>query len=172
MVRQQPDQRPASIEIVKNELIGRGNEFVRMQHLEALRNEVVPESEVSDALISDPIRAVEKLDYRHGVLTLRLNRAVNKRWEQCFRVKASAFSVNVSSAMMSFEGDRVLIRVNENFILQGVEFFKQYCVSANEEYAVQIRREHQQEIERKRGELRRRILEDEARMKALAKFSL
>lgn len=171
MVRQQPEQRPA-VGMIKNELIGRRNEFVRQQHLDALKKEVVPDSEISDPLISDPIRAVEKLDYRNGVLTLRLNRAVNKKWEECFRMRASAFSVNVSAALMTLQGDRVLIRVNDNFVLQGVEYFKQYCVSANEEYAAQVKREHQQEIESKRGELKRRILEDEARMKILARISI
>jgi serine/threonine protein kinase len=172
MVRQQPEQRPASVATVKNELIGRGHDFVHLQHLEALKKEVVPDSEVSDPLISDPIRAVEKLDYRNGTLTLRLNKPVNRKWEECFRMRATAFSANVSSAMISFSGDRVLIRVNDHFVPQGLEFFKQYCVSANEEYAAQVEHDHDQQIERKRGELRRSVLEEEARMKILARIQI
>jgi serine/threonine protein kinase len=172
MVRQEPGQRPQYVTSVKEELVARGNEFVRLQQLEALKKQVVPASEVNDPLLSNPIHAVEKEDYRNGILTLRLNRAVNRKWENCFRLRASAFSTNVSSAMMSFQDDRVHIRVNEHFVLQGVEFFKQYCVAANEEYAALVKREHNQEIERRRSELRRRVAEEEAKRKTLAKFQL
>jgi len=132
----------------------------------------VPDSEVNDPIISDPIRAVEKVDYRNGRLILRLNRSVTKKWEECFRIRASAFSVNVSAAMMSFQGDEVLIRVNDNFVPQAVEFFKQYCEAANEEYASRVKREHQQERERKRAELKRHVVEEEARSKILQRVQL
>jgi hypothetical protein len=172
MMRQQPDQRPQSVAEVKNELIGRGNQFVQHQRLEALKKQVVQESELSDPIISDPIRAVEKVDYERGVLTLRLNRPVTPKWEDCFRLRATAFTVNVSSAVMSFSGDKVLIRVNEHFLPQATSFFKQYCEAANEEYATRIKREHQQEIERGRAELRRRVMEQEAKAKALEKVRI
>ena len=157
---------------VKEELIGRGNEFIHLQRLEALKKQVVPESELNDPLVSDPIRAVEKEDYRNGVLILRLNRAVNQKWEQCFRLRASAFTANVSSALMSFRGDRVFIHVNDHFVPQAVEFFKQYCVAANEEYAAQVKREHQQDIERRRAELRRQVADEDARRRILERIQI
>lgn len=172
MVRQQPDQRPQSVAEVKNELIARGNQFIQQQRLEALKKQVVPESEVNDPIISDPIHAVEKVDYERGVLTLRLNRPVTPKWEECFRTRANAFTVNVSSAVMSFKGDRVFIHVNEHFLPQAVTFFKQYCVAANEEYAARVKREHQQEIERRSAELRRQVMEQEAKAKALQKVQI
>ncbi len=172
MVRQRPEERPQYLSRIKEELIARGHEFIQLQRLEALKKRVVPESELTDSLISDPIRAVEKEDYRGGMLTMRLNRAVNQKWENCFRLRATAFTVNVSSAMMSFRGDRVFIRVTDHFVPQGVELFKQYCAAANEEYAAQIKREHHLEIERRRAELRRQVAEDEARRKVLEKIRL
>ncbi len=172
MLRQQPEQRLQSVNRVKEELIGRGNEFIQAQRLEAFKKQVVPDSEVDDPIISEPIRAVEKVDYRNGTLILRLNKPVTKKWEECFRIRASAFSVNVSSAMMSFQGDRVFIHVNDHFVPQAVEFFKQYCAAANEEYASRVKREHRQEIERRRAELKRRVVEEEARSKILQKIQL
>ena len=69
----------------KEDLIGRGNQFIQFQRLETLKKKIVPESEVSDPLITDPIRLIEKEDYSNGVLTLRLNRQINQEWELCFR---------------------------------------------------------------------------------------
>ena len=172
MLQQQPRQRIQTVTKVKQELIARGNEFIHLQHLETLKKQVVPETELDDPIVSDPIRAVEKLDYRDGILTLKLNKPVNDVWQQCFRQRATAFSSNVSSAMMSFHDDRVLIRVNDHFVPQAVEFFKQYCAAANEEYVARVKREHHQAIEQRRAALRNQALAEEARLKVLAKVQL
>jgi serine/threonine protein kinase len=170
MVRQQPEDRPGQVSDVKNELIARGNEFVRWQRLEALKTEIVPQSEINDPLITDPIRAVEKEDYVNGILTLRLNRPVTKKWEHYFRRRATSFSANVSSAIISFNGDKVFVRTNDHFLQQGVDFFKQYCILANEEYAAEVVREHRQELERRRSALKRMIQDNEARSKVLERI--
>jgi hypothetical protein len=172
MLCQQSEQRPQSVAVVKDELVARGNDFIHRLKLDALKGEVVPEGELSDPIVSDPIRAVEKLDYQNHALTLRLNQPVTPKWEQCFRNRATAYSVNVSSAMVSFNGDKAIIRVNEHFLSQGVEFFKRYCEAANEEYTARVRAEHGQEIERRRSALKARIAQEEARAKALAKVQL
>jgi serine/threonine protein kinase len=39
MVRQQPEQRPESVTKVKEDLIGRGNQFIQFQRLETLKKE-------------------------------------------------------------------------------------------------------------------------------------
>jgi serine/threonine protein kinase len=172
MMRQRPSERPGSVAAVKDELIARGNEFIQRQKVDTLKNEVVPESAIEDPLISDPIRAVEKQDYTNNALTLRLNRPVTKKWEECFRRRATAFSANVSSAVMLFNRDRVVIHVNDHFIPQAVEYFKQYCAAANEEYAATIRRENAARIERDRAALKARIMQEEAKARALAKVVL
>ena len=42
MIQQAPDARPSNLEEVKKELIGRKNEFVALQQLDAKRRAVVP----------------------------------------------------------------------------------------------------------------------------------
>jgi serine/threonine protein kinase len=172
MVRQLPEQRPESVSKVKKEIIGRGNQFINLKRLETLKREVVPESEINDPLIADPIRVVEKEDYSNGVLTLRLNRPINQKWEVCFSKRATRYSANVSSAMISFHGDKARVRVNDHFLQQGVNFLKEYCVLANEEYAAQVKHEHLEELERRRSDLRRRIAEKETKAKILHKIQI
>jgi serine/threonine protein kinase len=172
MVRQQPEERPQSLSKVKEELIGRGNQFIQFQRLETLKNQVVQETEINDPMIADPIRVVEKDDYSNGVLTLRLNKAINQKWEVCFRKRASRFSANVSSAMISFQGDKAHIRTNDHFLQDGVNFLKEYCVLANEEYAAQVGEEHSEELERRRADLRRKITENETKAKVLQRVQI
>jgi len=171
MRSQDPSQRP-SVGDVKRELIARGHQFVDLQRLNDMKKEVVPESEISDRLIADPIRLVEKIDYRNGTLTLRLNQPVNEKWVACFQTRATRFSANVSSAIVSFQGDRANIIVPEHFLQEGVRFVQDYLPTANEEYATQVKREHLKEIERRRTALRSEIVQEEARQRILGKINI
>jgi len=161
MIRQKATERPPTIRRVKEELIARGNRFFEFQRLEVLKKQVVPESEINDPIIGDPIRPVEAESYSNGVLTIRLNREMNPKWEACFRVRATAFSGNFSSAMITFRRDRAFLRVNDHFVPHAVQYFEQYCPSANEEYATQVRREHQKAIEDNRNRLRLEVAQRE-----------
>ena len=173
MIRQQAAERPQTISKVKEELIARDNQFVQFQRLETLKKQIVPESEVSDSLIADPIRAVEKEDYSSGTLTLRLNRPINEKWELCFRNRATSFSSNFSASMVRFSGgDKVYLSVDDNIALHAVEFFKQYCQTANEEYANQVAREHRESLQQRRLELQRKIAEQEHKARILGSIQL
>jgi hypothetical protein len=157
-------------------LAARGHQFVEFQRLETLKRQIVPDSEVSDPLITDPIRAVETLDYRteHGrdSLALRLNRPINPRWEACFRLRATSYSGLFSSALVKFDRDIAYLYVDEYHAQQAVAFFKQYCQAANEEYAVQVKREHQETLKLERAELATRVAEQERKTRIRGKIQL
>jgi serine/threonine protein kinase len=174
MMRQKVEQRPSSVAMVKEELIARGHRFVELQKLDALKRQVVPESELNDPLVTNPVCPVstEDYDYRNGTLTVRLNIAVNRKWEECFRRRATRFSANVSSAIIRFDGDRALISVTEHFLQEGVNFLKEYCALANEEYALVRKQEHQKELDTRRAALKRVVAETEARKKVLEKIQI
>jgi serine/threonine protein kinase len=172
MIRHHAADRLQSVRSVKEELIARGNEFVQFQYLESLKKQVVPETEVSDPLIADPIRPVETMDYDNNVLTLRLNRPINEVWETCFRMRATSYSSNFSAAMVTFQRDRAYLRVNDHFAPGAVQSFKEYCKSANEEYAQQIVRQHRENLEQRRRTLQRNVVEEERKAKLLRSIQL
>src|SRR5581483_9743092 len=96
-----------------------------------------------------------------------LNKPINSKWEACFRKRANAFSVNVSSANMTFHRDRAMITVNERFLPQAVEMFKNFCAAANEEYAALVQHEHMQENARRRAALEARVAQQERKLRIL-----
>jgi hypothetical protein len=57
MLRQDPAQRP-SVAGVKRDLIGRGSEFLSIQRLSSLKLEVIPDTEIDDPIIGNPIPPV------------------------------------------------------------------------------------------------------------------
>ncbi|SRR6266550_1379266 len=174
MMQQQPEQRIQSVAKVKQELIGRGNNFVNLQRLGTLQKKVVPESEISDPILADPIRIVEKLDWNvsESTLTLRLNQSINAKWEQCFRFRATSYSTNFSHRNIRFSRDRVFIQADEHFLPQGITYLQQYIPTANEEYATQVTKEHREEIARRDVELKRQVREQEARVRILQKVQI
>lgn len=172
MIQQQPSQRPQSINQIKEELIGRGNEFIRLQRLDALKQQAVPETDIDDRIVNDPIRVVGKIDYDKGILLLRLNQTVNREFEECFTRRASRFTANPSGAIISFQGDIARVIVTEHFLQQGVNFLKEYLVAANEEYGAQVRKGHQQRLESQRAALRAAISEVEAKARVLQKVTI
>jgi serine/threonine protein kinase len=174
MIQQQPEKRPESITKIKEELIARGHRFVELQRLNQMKSEVVPESEVSDRLISDPIRIVEVEDYdlRTGTLTLKLNQAVNDQWVSCFQYRATRFSANVSAAMVGFQRDRANVIVTEHFMQEGVRFIQEYIPMANEDYVAHVKQEHQKAIQRRRAALEGEVKSKEAKMRILGKIKL
>ncbi len=172
MIRQQPDDRPQSIRKIKEELISRGNQAIEFQRLESLKKQIVPESEVSDPIIADPIRAVEKLDYSNSTLSLRLNQPINPVWENCFRMRALSYTGNFSAAMVTFRRDKAFLIVNDHFLPQAVTSFKQWCEATNETYASQVKQEHQLSIVSMRLELQNKISEQERKSKILNSIKL
>jgi hypothetical protein len=137
-----------------------------------MTKEVVPESEINDPIVADPIRLVGTHDYRDGILTLKLNQPVNDIWDACFRKRATRFSGNMSSAFVSFHRDELSIRVTEHSLQEGLRFVKDYIPLANEEYAALIKREHTQAVEQRRTALRNKIAQEEARQRFLQKVNI
>ena len=169
MVRQDPADRPSSLDQIKSELIARKNDFVTQQRISELKNAVVPVREVDDAIVADPIRLVG-LDYRpDGVLILKLSQSVNATWVQAFQ------NIGNYSALMghepsrfTFNGDTALMAVGEQYVQQIVDHFKNYLATANSDYerllTQQQRRAEDVEWRRLQNELareeqRKRILD-------------
>jgi serine/threonine protein kinase len=172
MIKQQPEDRLQSVQVVKEELIGRGNQFIAFQRLDALKKEIVPASKLNDQIVDDPIRAIETVDYKSSTLTLRLNRGVNPKWQSCFRHRATAFNANFSASAVVFQADTANLHVDEYHLPMAMTMFKQYCEAANEEYAKQVTEEHHQNQLQMRAQLQLRVAQQEQKARVLAKIQL
>lgn len=167
MLRQSPEERFASIEEVKQQLIGRKNEFVSRQRLSELKETVVPVTEIDDPLIADPPRLV-KFDWDNGTLTLFLSRQVNSEWVwalQNMGAYGSLFGKGPDN--FSVSGDQAVIRARENDVQQIIDFFKNWLPKANQVYKNKVLGERKHEEETKRQQLASEIKQEEARQRIL-----
>lgn len=173
MLRQTAVERPGSIEKIKQELIGRKQEFVTHQRISELKQTVVPVTDLDDPLIIDPPYLVN-FDYepKQGVLFLILQRPINAKWIDAWHYMArfgtyTSF-MNKGPERFSFSGEKANIPAREDEVQQTINYFKDWLPIANRVYGEALRREKQEAEERQRKQLQEEIEVQERRQRILA----
>jgi serine/threonine protein kinase len=174
MIQQGPAARPASIGLIKQQLIARGNDFIAQQKLSQLKKEVIPESDIDDPLVTNPIRIERVADYRDGRLVLELSAPPPPSWIAAFR------SLGDYSAMMGseprnfrFDGEVASVPIHtENSAQMVVNHAKNYVDQTNVAYREMLVRAQQERLAQERASLRRRIEEEERRARVLGRVQL
>jgi serine/threonine protein kinase len=165
MIQQAPDARPANLEEVKKELIGRKNEFVALQQLDAKRRKVVPANAPGRVV---PVRLVG-VDWDGGTLTLQLDRVPEPGWVQRFQQPRQNYSFvgGADPPAFQFRGNIATVRAHENLAQEIINTFKQFLDMATrgyqedlDAYAANNAREQRRnlELEVAEAEKRARIL--------------
>jgi serine/threonine protein kinase len=171
MRRQDPNQRP-SIADVKRDLIARGNEFLSLQKLSALNAEVIPETDVDDPIIRNPI-ALVGVDYSGGDLIFDLSAAPPPRWIREFINPRGNLTYYPSARpeLFTFNGSRARVAISPGIDTQTlVNYTKDYINKANNQYADAVDAENKARIEEERRRLRERVAEETRRQEILSKI--
>jgi hypothetical protein len=167
MLQQSPANRPASIDHIKQQLIGRKNDFVTRQRLSQLRQTVILQSEIDDPLILNPITLVGR-DYERGTLVLKLNKPVTDKWRQAlYHMGNYSAILGKGPEDFSFSGDTARILARENEIQDIINHFKDWLPKANRKYQEMVAHEKRLEEERQRQQLQAEIAEVERHQRIL-----
>lgn len=167
LIRNDPAERPDSVEIIKKELIGRKTVFVLRQRLSEDKKKVIPATEVDDELISNPPTLV-RIDWTDGVLSLILSRPVNDWWKITFRdMKNYRYTQNMKPSDVLFDGNRAQVRAADDEVQAWVDYVKEWIGLANKEYKATMERNQREAEEERREELRQNIEDGEKRLKVL-----
>lgn len=166
MIRQSPDDRPATVERVKERLIANRQHFVARQELDRVTKRVVKVEDVVDPLIADPVRIVTT-DYRSGDLIFRLNQSVTPNWGAALREVGGPYTMGENPGMVRLSGTEARMQVGPGRETAALGFVKQWIETANRIYAEHVKeesakreREHRArlEAERQQAEYRAQIL--------------
>lgn len=175
MLRQSAAERPASIEVVKNDLIGRKQEFITHQRISELKQTVVAVTEIDDPLVSDPPH-LTRIDYKQGVLFLYFQRPVNEKWRQALNNMGtrSSYTSVMGKGPESFtvSGDHASIPTREQEAQRIVNYFKEWLPIANGVYASMLQREKQEKENALRRQLQQEIEEQEQRQRILRSVNI
>jgi serine/threonine protein kinase len=169
MLRQSPQERPESIEIIKQELIGRKNEFVTFQRLSELKQTVVQVTEIDDPLITDPPR-LESFDFDKGKLTLTLHGPVNPKWVWAFQnMRIAGYALKDPRSFSFHDNKATVTRVDAipYHVKQIIENFKTWLPMATRVYEDNLRKEKKEIEKEERLRLQRQIEEEEKRLRII-----
>jgi serine/threonine protein kinase len=168
MLRQDPDARP-SVEIVKRELIARGNEFLSVQRLNSLKSQVIPETEVDDPIIRTPIEIADA-DYQDGHLVFTLTAAPPPNWIAAFQNprKSREFYPGAGPENFIFRGRAATVPLGPGMSAPRLtEYTKSYVKLADEQYTETKVWEHRHRLAQEHERYRKKIEEEERRQKIL-----
>lgn len=170
MIQNEPEARPDSIDIIKRELIARGNAFVALQRVDAITKEVVPEFEAGKV---DPLKIVSA-DWENGRLILELNRMPESGWMQRFRHPNGNWSSIMGSGPESFQfnGTKAIVGASEQSAQQIIDYAKGYVEMANRSYQVDLDMKAKQEEQAYREKLRQAQAAAEARARVVSKLKV
>ena len=172
MIRQSPQERINSIEEIKNQLIGRKNEFITRQKISELKDTVVPVTDLDDPLITDPPRIVN-FDWDRNTLTLIFQQPVNEKWVWALHNMGGYHSLmGYGPEAFRIHGDKAVINATEDLVQRIIDYFNVWLPNVNRVYEQRIRREKEEAEETQRKELERQIKEQEARQRVLKNIKL
>jgi hypothetical protein len=170
MIQQVPDARPANLGEVKKELIGRKNEFVALQELDARRRSVIP-IDAPDQVV--PVRLIG-CDWNHGVLTLQLDRSPEQGWIQRFQQPRGSFSFvgGAEPASFRFSGNTATVRADERMAQQVINNFKQFLEMATRGYQEDLNARATKLKQEQRRKLELEVAEAEKRARLLKELKI
>jgi serine/threonine protein kinase len=172
MIAQSPSERPASIEVVKLQLIARKADYVARQRLSETWKTVVPTSEIDDPLVLDPVRLIG-FDWDKGMLTLVLSQPVNDRWvDSLVNMGSHTAVMGKGPERFKFNLNKANIETSEHDAQRVIDYFKEWLTFATRKYEQTIRQEKAERERKLREQLQRQLEEQERRIRVLSKLKI
>ncbi len=170
MIRQSLEERISSIDLVKQQLIARKNEFISRQRLSELKNTVVLSTDIDDRLFN----RLQEVDYKEGKLVFILNQRVTESWAREFRrIGDYNAIIGKEPSIFQFEEDRTSITIHDEGEVQKLtDYFKDYLEKANRDYRnSMLKYQKERELEQRR-KLQEQIQKEEKRQRILKNIKI
>ncbi len=158
---------------VKRELIARGIEYLSIQRLNALRTEIILETDADDPLVSNPI-AIHSVDFKNETLFLTLSAVPPSNWVAAFH------GLSPGASFIGFGPERFIFlgKIAQTAVKRGsdpqamLNSTKAYVDAANRIYAEETIAAHRRSLEFERQRKRALIAAEERRQQVLARLRL
>ena len=172
MTMHDPVQR-LTITEVKRELIARGIEYLSIQRLNALRSEIILETDADDPLLHNPI-TIHSVDFKNETLFLTLSAVPPSNWVAAFHGMSPSVSfIGFGPERFIFQGKIAQTAVKRGSDPQAMlDSAKAYVDAANRIYAEETVAAHRRSLEFERQRKRALIAAEERRQQVLARLRL
>jgi len=158
MIRQDPNERPASIAELKGLIQKHRAEAVSLQRISAIDAVVIPAGEVDDPLAHEPPKLVAA-EFQDGTLRMQLDRPVNQNWVHALHNMGNFSAVmGVPPTAFQFNGADVTVNVSDHSVQSVIDYFKAWLPVATSvlrtrlrENAERAKQERIQQLQRERA---------------------
>jgi len=138
---------------MKRELLARQATWVSRQKISQLDGKVVPQGDLDDILVSDPIR-ITAFDYQGHHIIAKLNHAPTPEWTKAFFEEgANAWTSMLHPSSVKFYGDTMRIPTEEAHASQAGGMARDWLKNTAQVYA----RQQRQAMERRKREEENRL---------------
>lgn len=167
MLRQAPQDRPASIADLKALIQRYQAEAVSMQRLSRIDATVVHEQQIDEPLAFEPPRLVGA-DWDGRRLTLTLDREVSLPWVNALRQMGNYSSVmGLGPETFSFQGNQAFVDTQEHDVQPAIDHFKRWLPVATRTLKHMLEQAAQRREGERREQLRREREAEERRLRVL-----
>jgi len=162
LIRQSPDDRPPTVDEIKNELIKRNQEYISRQKISELQNTVIPSSDIDDPLVSDPIRLIS-FDWHDRILKLILSQSTNNQWVLAMNNIGSHTALwGKGPEAFKFRGNEAIIQADEREVQGIIDHFKDWLPKANAIYERTLLKQIEDEERQRHDQLKIELAKEEA----------
>ena len=170
LISQQVADRFPSVDAAKRVLIGRQEEFVSRQRLDALRETVVPVQSVDDPAVRNPIELLSgNWDGRR--LSFRLSQAPPGEWQRMLKQAMNMhYFTNFPPDAITFEGSTGSWSSSESTAQGQIDQFKAGMRHANTAYAAHVTQSAKNREAEERKRLQEAIKAEEQRQRVASKL--
>jgi len=162
MLQNNPDSRHQSIKEIKYDLLAQENEFISLQKIHQLNKKVIPNIEIDDPFISNPVELVDcDPDPLHERLILILNQAAanNDLWYSIYVQHPEVIgSQRMGLGFQWITDDKLSRPLYRDLNIQAViDSFKHMLKEINEEYLQYLQKNAKEQEEALKEDLRRKL---------------
>ncbi|MGB4067902.1 MAG: serine/threonine-protein kinase [Nitrospira sp.] len=164
MIAQQPEDRPATIDDIKKNLMARHQDFIARQKLDAMKAKVIPVATVDDPVARNPIQIVSG-DWDGSRLVFKLSQSPPPLWVQLVAdsIDGMSYYTNYPPQLISFSGDTAYWPSSESTAQEQINQFKQRVAFANTKYVRHLDESAKRQEEEDRRRLQAAIQTEEKR---------
>jgi len=167
MIRQDPNNRYASIADVKAAISRHHSEFLTLQKISRINETVIPAGEIDEPLAHAPPKLVNA-DWDRGNLTLTLDRPVNQEWVTALRNMGSYSAVEgIPPEAFQFNGYEARVAAPSHTVQNVIDHFKEWLPLATRVLNQRMRQEIERADFKERERLKRQKVAEEERLKVL-----
>jgi serine/threonine protein kinase len=172
MIRQNPNNRYASIADVKTAISFHHNEFLALQKISRIDETVIPAGEIDEPLAHTPPKLID-FDWTDGNLTLMLDRPVNPAWVTALHNMRSFSAVEgIPPNAFKFSGHEARVAVPPYSVQNVVDHFKNWLPNATRVLYQRMQQEIERQEFEQREKLKRQRAAEEERLKVLRSIKI